>query len=200
MGLLRASQMYRIMASPPRLCATRRPTKAVTPPASSESRPAALPRQRGEPAELAAGRDRRAAPICRCGIRRSYPDGRPLAPRGQVEKPRSVRPNKELMIAMNPAGRSAKHSREAPQAQRSRRWSHMKFASIMTDMDIHQTWTSSSAAQQELTGGGREAQAYLAPVRALFPALIDGVRGRSGKLITTAEASGLIPTQRASRP
>ena len=65
----------------------------------------------------------------------------------------------------------------------------------MTDMDIHQTWTSSSAAEQELTGRGREAQVYLAwlaPVPALFSALIDGVRGRSGKLITPAEASGLV--------
>jgi len=72
----------------------------------------------------------------------------------------------------------------------------MKFASIMTDMDIHQTWTSSSAAEQELTGREREAQLYLAwlaPVPALFSALIDGVRGWSGKPITPAEASGPIP-------
>ena len=71
----------------------------------------------------------------------------------------------------------------------------MKFASIMTDMDIHQTWTSSSAVGQELTGRGRQAEFYLAslaPVLTLSSALIDGVRGRSGKLITLAEAGGLI--------
>lgn len=73
----------------------------------------------------------------------------------------------------------------------------------MTDMEIHKTWTSSSAAEQELAGRRREAQVYLAwlaPVPALFSALIDGARGRSGKLITPAEASGRLPTPCASRP
>ena len=84
------------------------------------------------------------------------------------------------MIAMNSAGRQAKHVEKRPSASRSRPWCHINFASIMTDMDIHQTWTFSSAAEQELTRSGREAQGLLAPlalVPALFSALIDGVRG-----------------------
>ena len=185
------------MASPPRLCATRRPTKAVTPLASSESRPSSLAAstRRADRTCRAAGRDRRAVPTCRCGVKRSYPAGRRLARRGQVEKPRSVRSNKELMIAVNQRAARRSTVGKRPSAQRSLRWYHMKFASIMTDMDIHQTWTSGSAAEQQPIGRGRQTQVYLAspaPVPALFSALIDGVRGRSGKLTSPAEASGLI--------
>jgi len=70
----------------------------------------------------------------------------------------------------------------------------MKFASIMTDMDIHQTWTSSSAAEQELTG--RAGSSGLPGLADLGSGSILGAyrrgAGRSGKLIAPAEASGLI--------